>query len=1238
MKKYNIILTILSFLLLSNCALYEPQYRDKKTSYTVTNADQIEKTFYLIGDAGYASLGESTPGLLAFEKYLKAHSQQGNYAIFLGDNIYPDGMPEKDAVDRPLAEHRLDAQIESVNSFDGQVIFIPGNHDWYNEGLKGLKREENYFESKLKDRKVFRPAKGCPIETIDITDNIQLILVDSQWYLEDWDKHPTINDNCPQIKSRETFFLEFQSALKKGQDKTNLIALHHPLFSNGVHGGKYAPVKHLYPSQRKIPLPVLGSLAMMIRTSGGVSSQDIQNKQYKSLVRRMSTIASGGERVIFASGHEHSIQYIVNDSIKQIVSGSGAKASYATLANDGIFAYGGQGFVRLDILKDGSSRASYFGSENNEPVLLFETEVHPKRKDYDFSSLPDSFDQTVEASVYDYEETDRTEVYESIWGDHYRDLYGKKIQAPVADLDTLYGGLTVIRKGGGQQTRSLRVKDKDGKEFNLRALRKSGVQFLQANAFKNNYVADDLENTISEDILQDFYTAAHPYIFTVIPDLSDAVGIYHTNPKVFYVPKQKTLGKYNAEYGDELYMIEERPEEHHVNQITFGQPDDIESTADVYERLRRDEKYKIDEAAFIRARMFDMLIGDWDRHQDQWRWAEFEKENGDHIFRPIPRDRDQAFSNFDGAFLGTLRGLIGVTNKFQVYDKTLKSIKWFNIAGLKLDRTFIQSSGKDEWKKQAKFIQDNLTDEVIETAFTKLPDAVKGDSSNEIKAKLKGRRDNLVKIAERYYKYLAELAIVTGTDKDDYIEVERMENGKTKITISRIKGGEKADVVSEKLYDRKNTKEIWLYGLDDDDYFNVRGKGDNPIYIRIIGGQDHDKFNIEKGRRVTIYDYKSKPNTIIRKGNAKVRFTDTYEVNSFDKNKEIVTKNSLIPAVAYNPDDGFKIGVKNVYRVNGFNRNPFTSKHTLTAGFYFATNGFDVKYKGEFAGVLKNFNLMVGAKFTSPNFSENFFGFGNETVNNDDDLGLDFNRVRISHIGVDIGAAKFGRFGSYFDYKARFEGIQVDKDGDRFIGNPVFESGDPEFFKRKYFVSADATYRYESYDVDVNPTNGMKFEINGGITANAEDFDRTFGYINPYLGFYNSLITSRKLVLKTSAQAQINLGDDYEFYQSAQLGQNTGLRGYRNQRFSGKRSFATSADLRYSFNQFKTGVLPIQIGIFGGFDLGRVWLSDNDNSTLWHNNYGGGFWINSADSLSGTFNFFTGEDGLRFSFGFGFTF
>ncbi|WP_228547196.1 metallophosphoesterase [Nonlabens antarcticus] len=1241
MNKNNILLLV-GLLIISSCASYKAQYKDdeKGPAYN-PNISEIEKSFYLIGDVGYSPIGGKSDGLLSLESYLNTvQEKKQDYLVFLGDNIYPVGMPAEGTEFRPIAENHLDAQLDVAKDFNGRTIFIPGNHDYYSENLVNVEREKKYIEEYLKDEDIWEPKVGCPIESKELGEDVQLLIIDSQWFLSKWDKIPTINSDCDQIKTRDAFFLEIENEFKKNQDKTIVVVMHHPVFTNGVHGGQYAAIKHLFPTQSDIPVPVLASLASLIRTSGGVSAQDNQNKRYKELADRMAALAisSKAPRIIFASGHEHSLQYIVNDGVRQIVSGSGSKQSYASLNNDGLFSYGGNGFVRMDVLKDGSSWLQYYGFEDGKHKLLFTKKAIEETRIYNVDSLPTTFPAFAKANIYKDDRTEKSEAYEGLWGKKYRDLYGIEINATVALLDTLKGGLEVVRAGGGHQTRTLRLKDKQGREYNLRALKKSAVQFLQTTVFKNQNVSRGFTETAAEDLLYDFYTAAHPYGSLVVPELSQALNIFHTNPEIYYVPKQKALGNYNYDYGDELYMLVERPEEKHKELESFGKPDDIESTADVFERLRRDEKYKIDESSYVRARMFDMLIGDWDRHQDQWRWAEFEETDGTHLFKPIPRDRDQVFSNFDGAVFATLRTLVGITKQFATYGDGLTNVKWFNTAAIYLDRSLAKQADREVWLTQAKYIQDNLTDAQIEAAFQNLPAEIYPHKSTQlIISSMKERRNNMVDIADRYYDVVSRLAIVTGTDKDDIIEVDRFAKGKTRVTVYRNKNGKKADVILDRIYDRSTTKEIWIYALDDDDIIHATGTASNPIKVRIIGGQDNDTYDLEEGRRITLFDHQTRENTFVDKAGAVKRTTDSYNINLYNPKKNIKAYNVLTPAIGFNPDDGIRIGIQNVYTVDGFNRNPNTRVHKLTAGYFFATQGYSIEYEGEFAGIFRKANLFLYGKLTGPNFSENFFGLDNESFNPDSDVDYDFNRVRLSTYSIGAGTIYRGEYGSNLKLSAIFRGIEVEEDNDRFITEYAETIDDPEFFDRKWYVDVNATYNYSSYDNPLNPSRGMIFEFDNGFIGNLQESEDIFYYFKPKLGFYNSITTDRKLVLRTLTQAHVILGDDFEFYQSAQLGQNNGLRGYRTQRFSGESSFAGTVDLRYSFGEFKTGLIPIQIGLFGGGDVGRVW-NDEVSSKRWHNDYGGGIWINSAEAIGATFNLFHGEDGTRFSFQVGFNF
>lgn len=1239
MSKNYLFLNVILALLLSGCATYAPKYANPEMlpenfDGNPLSRKQIHKTFYLIGDAGGDKDGGSTYALDAFKKVIDSSDTTDDYAVFLGDNIYDAGLPKKNDPERAEAERILNAQIATVENFKGKTLFIPGNHDWYADGVEGVKRQEKYIEKALDDNEAFQPENGCAIEMKEVSDQVELMIIDTQWFLEDWNKNPTINDKC-DIRTREGLLLEIENEFKKNNEKTIVVVMHHPMYTNGIHGGKYGIDKQLYPTQRKIPLPGLASLVTQVRSQGGVSIQDRYNKQYNTLMKRIAVLAKDTDKVIFASGHEHSIQYIENKGIKQIVSGAGAKNSAAALGKDGLFSYGGQGFAVLDIYEDESSAVRYYAANEGTPKLLFTKEVFPARKEVNIDSLPEFYPETVQASVYKQDLTDVSEVHNSLWGDHYRDVYGTPVTAKVATLDTLMGGFTVDRKGGGHQTRSLRLKDKDGRAYNLRAVRKSAVQFLQSVAFKDKFVQEEFRDTFTEDLILDFYTSAHPYASLAVAELSEAVGIYHTNPQLLYVPKHKALGKYNDEYGDELYLLEERPDEDFLDVDSFGNPDSIDSTDDLYENMRDDEEYQVDEGAYLRARIFDMLIGDWDRHADQWRWARFDSK-GKKIYKPIPRDRDQVFSKFDGAILGVLKTLIPAVKQFQNYDGDLENIKWINEAGIKMDRALLKNAVKADWLREATYLQDNLTDEEVDYAFTKIPLEVQSLGADKIKKSLKERRSNIVSIASDYYDYISTLVVLTGTDKDDHFEITRNDK-ETRVQISRIKDGKVQPPFVDRVINAEETREIWIYGLDDDDVFRVSGEGKKPTRMKIIGGQNNDIYEIKDGRRLKVFEHKTLPNTIKENNGASIKRSNIYSFNTYDPLKKQSTANSILPAIGFNPDDGFLIGFTDVFTTSGFKNDPFSSKHTFNGTYSFATESLNIEYEGDFSNALGNWNLVVGGRFINESFSRNFFGFGNETENNDDDeeVGLDFNRVRNGEIEAHIGVESDNTFGSKLRLLASFERIEIEQTGDRFIDDPaLFTPEVDNFFGGQSFIGVEGAYTYLSADNAANPTRGMEFATVIGAKRGVSNGDRLYGYINPKLGFYNALTRNRKLVLKTLVQSQIRIGDDFEFYQAASLGARTGLRGYRFNRFTGESSLAGSADLRYSFNRFATGLIPIQIGVFGGADLGRVWQDDED-SDVWHNDFGGGFWVNMIDTISGQVGAFAGEDGVRIDFRFG---
>lgn len=1223
---------ILLAIIFHSCATNHSQF-GKKTPVTIkdnfNNPKTLAHTFYLIGDAGNADEIKSQEILKLFKERLQK-ADTNSTLLFLGDNIYPKGMPLPDDKNRKLAEEKMNIQMGISKGFKGKTIFIPGNHDWYN-GVEGLKEQEKFVKDYFKTKKSFLPRNNCGIDAVNINENTGLIVIDSQWYLEDWDMHSKINEDC-DIKTREQFFDELENKLNDYQNRTTIIAIHHPLMSNGTHGGEFSLKKHLFPLESNIPLPGIGSIINLLRKTSGISPQDLQNKKYNAFVKRIKTLIQNKSNVVVVSGHDHNLQYIDNDNVKQIISGAGSKREAARAINENDFSYGNNGYAVLEVLQNGASKVSFYGSDSKgKEGLLYQqqpTFARPKPNLREFANKFPSFKDT---TVYTTKMTTKGGAYRFLWGKHYRNIYSTSLWAKSVSIDTLYGGLTPTKAGGGHQSKSLRLVDKDGKEYVMRALRKSATRFLQSVAFKDQRVEEDFKDTYAEDFIMDFYTTAHPYTPFIVSDLADKVNISHSNPKLFYVPKQNPLALFNEDYGDELYMIEERPMDEFKNLKSFGNPLKIVSTEDVLANIKADEKYEIDEQSYIRARIFDMLIGDWDRHEDQWRWGEY-KEKGKVVYRPIPRDRDQAFSRYDGTLLSILMNIPALRH-MRSYDDKLDNVKWFNREAYPLDLAFITKSDAAVWQKEAKYITDNLSDAEINKAFEKLPKEVKDNSVEKIKSDLKARKKNLAKYAQEYYKVLQKTVLIVGTDKKDRFIITRSGN-ETKVKVYRIKkDGE--ELIHERTYKCPETKEIWVYGLDDDDIFEVKGKGKKKLKIRLLGGQNKDTYDISEGKKVRIYDFARQENTINNNGGAKTFLSNSYEINTYNYEKPMYNVLAGYPLLGFNPDDGVKIGARVNYTVNGFNRFPYSQRHSVGANYYFATSGYELYYKGTFPHQIGKWNFVLDALYTSPNFSINYFGQGNETENFDDDIDLDYNRVKIRTVKVTPSFQWIGEQGGSAVLQASFERNQVDKTNGRSISEPGVVEED--VFDYKDFVDLSAKYSFENYDNNSNPTLGMSFSVLGGYKMNIKETERKFPYAEASLGFNYRISTSGNWVLATLLKGKALFDNDYEFYQSATVGGDFDIRGFRNQRFSGKQSFYQTTDLRWNLGKIKNGFAPLRYGVFGGFDYGRVWV-ENDNSDKWHQSYGGGIWINGVNIVTGKLQLFNSSDGLRVSAGLGFGF
>ncbi|MEE3244618.1 MAG: metallophosphatase, partial [Bacteroidota bacterium] len=993
---------------------------------TFAQDKEVEQTFYFTGNTGYAPNATTTSVLEA----ITTMSQKDAKATFVAiGNITQQGYPPKKK-DRKEVETFLQQELmEPLEAFNGNVILMPGKNEWNKNGHENLDDLESFIQDNSEIE--FWPNDGCPreIENLDM-DNVELLMIDSQWFLEDWDDHLYLNNKC-DIKTRDDFFAKFKDDLKDEQNKTVIVAVHHSILTL---------------SQQNF-----------IENIGGLSVEDYYSTLRQKYAGTLETLASQFPDVIFVSASDRNLQYVFDDGIPQIISGAASeKLDGVRKAKDGQFASKAHGFARLTVYKDRSSVVEFYETDNGTPKKLFEKEIQrqqPKPQDINSPDIS-GIGSTKKASIYTKEETDKSGMYRFLWGDHYRDIYSKEIEAPVLDLSKLPGNVHAISEGGGNQSRSLRLIDDEEHEYTARELRKSAVRFIQSK-ITDHYVRDFMENTIAEDIVQDFYTTAQPYAPFALNPIFDSLDIYNAQPKIYYLPKQKQLGIYNEDYGDKLYMYEAHAGDENKSFERFGDADDIISTKDLLAEIQDSKKHQVDEANFLKVRLMDFAVGDYDRHYDQWRWSAFEQEDGNTLYKTIRRDRDQAFPKYDGLVLSLLKVALIDFRSMEKYDEDVNSVKWMSRYAYPLDQAFLKSLTWEDWKQQVQFIQERLTDETIATAFASLPEAAQDQSTAAIQKNLKARRDNLMDIARRYYEYLMRHQILLGTgDKDEFV-ITRQTDGKTSISLTT-----EDDRSFERTYDKALTKEIWIYGLDDDDTFKVTGNGDQYIPIKILGGENNDVYDFENIRAVKAYDYKSKNNTFVNSGTRKW-LVDSYDINTYNDASRKLDAFSTLPAINYDQDTGFSAGLSGTYTTYGLANNPFSTQQTLTAKYFAATHGIELKYSGEFAHAFYKWNFGLDARYTTPNYAINFFGTGNETTYDRDAVDRDFNRVRISQWSVnpsliyreDRVQLRFGPMVESLNTSYSGSGVTSDTN--------AFAAGD-NVFNTQYYAGAEAAFQYKN--------------------------------------------------------------------------------------------------------------------------------------------------------------------------------
>ena len=774
-------------------------------------------------------------------------------------------------------------------------------------------------------------------------------------------------------------------------------------------------------------------------------------------------------------------------------------------------------------------------------------------------------------------------------GANYRKEWTTTIKAPILNLSTESGGLTPVRRGGGKQTKSLRLEDAKGTQYALRSIQK----FITAKT-----LPPDLQSEAAEDLVADGVSASYPYSTLSIPPLAEAAGVLYNKVKLVYIPDDPKLGEYRQDFANMLALFEER---------LPASVDKGYSTDEVAEKMKDDNDNDVDQHALLRARILDMFVMDLDRHEDQWQWGAVDKDKG-KTYYPVPRDRDQAFYINRGVIPGMAKWP-WVVPQLQGFDAKAKNINRFNFAARNLDRFFLNGLNEQDWQKEVNDFLPKMTDAVIEKALNLQPAEVRHFSADIIISKLKERRQYLAKEVMQYYRFLSEIVDITGSDKKELYDITKNSDGSVQVQVYKItKEGEQSIKMYERTFDPSVTKELRLYAFGGEDKFVIKGDADK-IKIRMIGGEGADNFESASGGKGLVYDAKDGNNTISGKLNNKMA-NDTV-VNSYQR---IYYKyNQTIPFVSinYTQDDGLFLGFSMKFIKHGFRKTPYKSTHEFAVNHALATKAFNFRYYSELIGVVgKTGDLIADFDIRAPNNTTNFFGYGDGSVYDKNKPG-EFRYYRARYNKGDISIMLRKRFSEtmMLTVGPSYEFYKLDS-ANNLAKNIIMTNTnglDPNFlYANQSFFGGKTSFVMDTRDDKVMPQKGVNWQISFRYLSGLNDKSNSIAQFNSDFAFYIDLIRNR-LVWANRVGAGVTMGD-FNFYQAQYLGSEDNLRGYRKYRFAGKSKLYTNSELRLRIANFRTYLFPAAFGILAFYDAGRIYDTGN-NSNLWLSGYGGGFWM-----------------------------
>lgn len=814
--------------------------------------------------------------------------------------------------------------------------------------------------------------------------------------------------------------------------------------------------------------------------------------------------------------------------------------------------------------------------------------------------------------------------HRKLLGTNNRALWDLSFSAPLLDLDLFAGGLTVTERGGGQQTASLGFLGADGQEYRFRSIDKDASRTLDP----------ELRNTIAARVLQDQISALMPLASGVVWPLVNAAGVLQARPYLAVMPDDPRLGDFREEFSGLVGFVEVRPDEGPDESEGFAGSDRVVGSDRFFERIEERQDEVPDPEAFLRARAIDFLVGDWDRHPDQWRWASTPTSDGGRIWAPVARDRDWALARIGGFFPWIARFPFP---QYVGFDREYPSAFNLSWSGRALDRLILPGLDWPGWETTITQVQARLTDEVIRGAVATLPASYLEVIGDDLTEALIHRRDGLLDLARDFYEILAEEVDVYASDDEDVAVVDLLHEDSLRVRLFAMddEGEPSGAPFFDRTFRTSDTREVRLYLLGDDDRAIVQGAASPDLKVRVVGGGSDDQLedhSVGGGKRVYFYDHRGEnsfePGEATRVEEAGYDEPEQGE-DAIAPPRDWGRRWLPIPRLRIDSESGVIVGLSGVRTRYGFRQYPFLSRLELTAAIGSTTSGLFLRADYDFPIYRQSIRGSVTGSWNGVE-AVDFFGFGNETENVDD---TDLYRAR---------QAK-GELRATLDWNILPEIV--------LSAGPLLELFRPDLEENEGTVVDDLMpYGYSNFnqvggvweavwdrrDATVATRRGSLVRVQGRHFLPVADVEESFSVLDAQAMAFLSADLPGRPVLALRLGGTRTWGK-VPFHQAAYVGGSPDLRGFRRNRFAGNSAVYGNGELRFFLRRFFI-LLPLDLGVHVLGDAGRVWF-EGENSDRWHSNWGGGIWSSVvSDAATVSLSVARSNEATRFYFRYGFLF